>query len=163
MTMRALRTFVDDEGGAALVETAIMAPFLVLLCAGVFEFSNILHTRLMMEEGAKDAARYVARCSELESTCEARGQNIAVTASYDGTGSARVTGATVDEVEVLINHDVSATNVDDGTQLYRSNTTDVPRVFVTWTHAYTGTGLWAFLGFGEVTLVAEQQERVIGW
>ncbi|TIP37870.1 MAG: pilus assembly protein, partial [Mesorhizobium sp.] len=53
-----LARFRSDENGVALVEMAIVMPFVLLLSAGVFEFSNILNTRLLLEAGVEDAARY---------------------------------------------------------------------------------------------------------
>ena len=46
-----IQRFRGDEHGAALVEVALVIPFLLLLSAGVFELSNILNTRLLLEAG----------------------------------------------------------------------------------------------------------------
>ncbi|ESX12642.1 pilus assembly protein [Mesorhizobium sp. M1148] len=58
------RRFRGDENGAALVEVALIVPLMLLLSAGVFELSNILNTRLLLEAGVEDGARYVARCND---------------------------------------------------------------------------------------------------
>ncbi|RVC17795.1 pilus assembly protein, partial [Mesorhizobium sp. M7A.F.Ca.AU.001.01.1.1] len=60
---RIIGRFQGDESGAALVEAAITIPLVLLLSAGVFEFSNILNTRMLLEAGVEDAGRYMARCS----------------------------------------------------------------------------------------------------
>jgi Flp pilus assembly protein TadG len=153
--------FASDERGAVLVEMALITPLVILLSAGVFEFSNIIHTKLLLEAGVIDAARYIARCGGPdEATCDARGANLAVNGDETNT-SPRVDGWLVADVDVnYLSVDAVA---EDGTKLYRSNTTEVRVVQVSTAYAYPGTGLWDFLGFGDLTLTAAHEERVMGW
>jgi Flp pilus assembly protein TadG len=150
-----------DESGAVLVEMALITPLVILLSAGVFEFSNIIHTKLLIEAGVIDAARYIARCSgPNEATCNSRGSNLAANAVVAG-GSARVEGWL--PADVAVGYLSVAAVAEDGTRIYRSNTTDVRIVQVSTTFAYPGTGLWDFLGFDDLTLTAAHEERVMGW
>jgi Flp pilus assembly protein TadG len=150
-----------DESGAVLVEMALVTPLVILLSAGVFEFSNIIHTKLLIEAGVVDAARYIARCNDTNgTTCNSRGANLAANAAVSG-GSARVDGWV--PADVAINYLSVAAVAEDGSRIYRSNTTDVRIVQVSTTYAYPGTGLWDFLGFGDLALTAAHEERVMGW
>ena len=156
-----IRRFHGDERGAALVEVAITAPLVLLLSAGVFEFSNILNTRLLLEAGVEDAARYMARCSSDWDTCKGRAQNLAANGAVVG-GSARVAEwlpATVD----ITPTSTPATDVSTGTQLYLSNTSMVVVVDVSTSYSYPDVGFLSYLGFGALTLSVSHQERVIGW
>lgn len=155
-----LRHLALDERGVALVEMTLVTPFLLVLSAGVFEFSNILHTRLLIEAGVEDAARYIARCSDPQDTCESRAKNIAINGDATG-GSARVQGWAASDVDIA--YTPTAAVDADGNLLYRSNTANVEVVDVSTSYSYTGTGLWSFLGFGALTLSASHQERIIGW
>ncbi|MER9164514.1 TadE/TadG family type IV pilus assembly protein [Mesorhizobium sp. M0239] len=157
-----IRRFRGDESGAALVEVAITAPLVLLLSAGVFEFSNILNTRLLLEAGVEDAGRYMARCSSDWATCKARAQNLAAYGTID-SGTARVTGwlpATVDITKAV---SLDAVDAATGTQLYLSSTTKVDVVDVSTSYSYPDVGFWSYLGFGALTLSVSHQERVIGW
>jgi len=79
---------------------ALVVPFLLLLSAGVFELSNILNTRLLLEAGVEDGARYMARCNDSNwNNCVTLGTNLAVNGAVTG-GSARVKGWVTTQVTV---------------------------------------------------------------
>ena len=154
-----LSDLAADESGVALIEMAIVTPFLLALTAGILEFSNVLYTRLLIETGVTDAARYAARCSDDQTTCGTRAKSIAVTGQISG-GTARVAGWATSAVTVTY---TSTPATSSGTVIYRSNTANVYTVQVSTTFAYKGVGFWTFLGLGARTLGAQHQERVIGW
>ena len=58
-----LDRFRREQRGTALVEMALIAPLMLILSAGVFEFGNLIHKKLLMEAGLSDAARFAARCN----------------------------------------------------------------------------------------------------
>lgn len=153
--------FQGDENGAALVEVAITIPLVLLLSAGVFEFSNVLNTRLLLEAGVEDAARYMARCSSDWDTCKGRAQNLAANGAVSG-GSARVAGWLPVTVEIKKTSRL-ATDVATGTQLYLSNTSTVDVADVSTDYSYPDLGFLSYLGFGALTLSVSHQERVVGW
>lgn len=158
---RALGRLLSEERGAALVEMTLITPLMLTLAAGVFEFSSIIHAKLLIETGLRDGARYIARCyrSEPPTACETSGINIAV---MGGTGTARVNNWTTGQVSV--SYETTAIAVDeDGLQNYRSNSGEVRVVAISTDYAYSGTGLWAYLGFGALTLSMAHEERVLGW
>ena len=158
---RWLSRFRADQAGVALVEMTLIVPLMLTLAAGVFEFSNIIKTKLLLEAGVRDGARYIARCNRgsNEAACEAAGEDIAVTG---GTGTARVTGWTTSGVTVSYSSITITTDPDTGLQNYRSAGTAVRTVRVVGSHAYASTGLWTYLGFDALTLTAAHEERVLG-
>ncbi|MCA0034496.1 TadE/TadG family type IV pilus assembly protein [Mesorhizobium sp. B263B2A] len=156
-----LQRFHHDEQGAALVEIAIVTPLVLLLSAGVFEFSNIFNTRLLLEAGVEDAARYMARCSSDWNTCSALATNLAVNGAVTN-GTARVTGWTTGQVTITKAQSIQATDAT-GNELYLSSTGTVIVVKVSTAYPYPTLGLWSYLGFGALTLNVFHQERVFGW
>lgn len=55
--MKRLRS---DERGQAITEFALVIPVLLLILMGVVEIGRIFHAYLVVEEAARDAARYVS-------------------------------------------------------------------------------------------------------
>ncbi|MBM2709782.1 pilus assembly protein [Mesorhizobium caraganae] len=157
-----IRRFQGDESGAALVEAALTIPLVLLLSAGVFEFSNILNTRLLLEAGVEDAGRYMARCSSDWETCKGRAQNLAANGAV-ANGSARVTGWLPTAVAITKAVSLDAVDVATGTQLYLSSKSTVDVVDVSTSYSYPDLGFLSYLGFGALTLSVSHQERVIGW
>ncbi|TGS13920.1 pilus assembly protein [Mesorhizobium sp. M2E.F.Ca.ET.209.01.1.1] len=157
-----IRHFRRDEDGATFVEMALLTPFMLLLSAGVFEFSNILNTRMLLDAGVRDAARYMARCSSDWDTCSALAKNLAVKGAVTG-GSDRVTGWTVGEVTINKPRSFQAVDTVTGTELYLSATANVDVVRVSTSYPYQDLGLWFYLGFPQLHLSVFHEERVLGW
>ncbi|TIP05977.1 MAG: pilus assembly protein [Mesorhizobium sp.] len=157
-----IRRFKGEDDGAILVEMALLTPFMLLLSAGVFEFSNILNTRMLLDAGVRDAARYMARCSSDWDTCKGLAQTLAANGAIDGT-SARVSGWLPSQVEITKSFSTPAIDPATGTELYLSGTSNVDVVQVKTSYPYAGVGLWSYLGFGQLTLTVFHQERVLGW
>ncbi|RVC68727.1 MAG: pilus assembly protein [Mesorhizobium sp.] len=157
-----IKRFRSEDDGAVLVEMAIVTPFVVLLSAGVYEFSNMLNTRMLLDAGVRDAARYMARCSSDWDTCSGYAKNLAVNGAITG-GSARVTGWTTGEVTISKSLSTPAIEAGTGTELYLSPTSNVDVVQVSTSYPYPDLGFWSYLGFGDVTLSVFHQERVFGW
>ncbi|MFC3321151.1 TadE/TadG family type IV pilus assembly protein [Mesorhizobium cantuariense] len=155
-----IRRFQGDESGAALVEVAITVPLVLLLSAGVFEFSNVLNTRLLLEAGVEDAARYMARCSSDWDTCQGLAKNLAVNGAVT-SGSARVPGWTTGEVTIS---KTSTAAIDgSGNIIYLSSTGTVDVVQVSTSMPYQDIGFLGYLGFGGIEIGGSHQERVFGW
>lgn len=164
-----IKEFHRDERGAVLVEMTLITPLMIALSAGVFEFGNLIHQKLLIEAGLKDAARYAARCNPTfylpgGLTCEQVAANIAATGAWDGTGSARVAGWAGSDVTVDRDYLIVPVTTDaDGNQNYRSATNDVRTVRVSTSFEYEGTSLLSYLGLSPITLTGAHEERVIGW
>lgn len=155
--------FIGDQSGATMVEMTLLAPFLIVLSAGVFEFANYFHDRHLVQAGVRDAARYYARCRRSDATaaaCAAAAQQIAV---FGAGGTARVTGWTTDDVTVAIDKTIAVTVDEDGNVNHRSQYPNVLVVEVSTAIDYTGVGFVAFLGIGGIEISGAHQERVLGW
>ncbi|TIR21984.1 MAG: pilus assembly protein [Mesorhizobium sp.] len=164
--------FRRDERGTVLVEMAIVAPLMFVLSAGVFEFGNLIHEKLLMETGLSDGARFAARCNSQLYTdagltaidCASIATNIVVFGNVAGTGSARIKGWQSSDVAVTIADPADCKNAVDpgtGTVLYLSTTSQVCIVTASGTINYSGVGLLSLLNIGPITLTSSHQERLI--
>ncbi|WP_292329250.1 TadE/TadG family type IV pilus assembly protein [Mesorhizobium sp.] len=164
---RIISRFRRDERGTALIEMAIIAPLMLLLSAGVFEFGNLIHKKLLIEAGLDDAARYAARCnsalytgSGLTINCADVAANIAVFGNAAGTGNSRVAGWAKTNVTITIAASGSCHDaVVAGVTQYRSATAQVCIVRAASTYAYSGVGMLSLLGIGTITLTDFHEER----
>lgn len=165
--LRLLERFRRDERGAVLVEMTLITPLMISLSAGVFEFGNLIHQKLLIEAGLRDGARFAARCNQTFNPaldCVAYARNIAATGTYNGTGAARVAGWAAADVTVDTDYLAIAITTDaDGYQNYRSSGPFVYTVRVNTSFTYAGTSLLAYLGLAPITLTGAHEERYIGW
>ncbi|WP_095198237.1 TadE/TadG family type IV pilus assembly protein [Mesorhizobium carmichaelinearum] len=165
---RHLKRFRRDQRGAVLVEMTIVAPLMLTLSAGVFEFGNLIHDKLLMEAGLSDGARFGARCNSQIYTdaglsainCADIATNIAVFGNVAGTSPARVPGWQKANVTVTIGTSCHNAVVSGVTQ-YRSTTAQVCVVQADGTYAYSGVGMLSFIGIGPITLSGSYQERLM--
>ena len=153
------KNLVGDQRGTALVETAIVMPFLLVLGLGVFEFGNILYNHHLVNTGVRDAARYLARF-RLPETRETEAKQLAVTGSTAG-GINRVAWWNTDDVTVSYKEIANPPDVT-GERPYRGP--DPIRVVQVRTNVtYGGIGFLGFLGLGEsLTFGIAHEERVVG-
>lgn len=174
---RHLKKFRRDQRGAVLVEMTLVAPLMLVLSAGVFEFGNLIHDKLLMEAGLTDAARFGARCNSQMYTdvgwsaidCADIATNIAVygTASLTVvsgkvTNTPRVSGWEKTNVTVTIGASGSCHDaVVAGVTQYRSVTPQVCIVRAAGTYPYSGVGMLALLNIGPITLSGFHEERLI--
>ena len=61
--LRHLKRFRREERGAILVEMTLITPLMIVLSAGVFEFGNLIHQKLLIEAGLRDY--YLAEAERL--------------------------------------------------------------------------------------------------
>ena len=157
--------FRRDERGSVLVEMTLITPLMIALSAGVFEFGNIIHRKLLIEAGLRDAARYYARCTTGFATvnCTTAAQNIAKYGAPT-VGTLRLSDWGVDE-PVTIAPYTTANPVDPitGLQDYRGTGATVTTVRVTTSYSYGSTSLLGYIGVGPVTITASHEERFIGY
>src|SRR5882672_7162812 len=93
-------TFLQDNDGSALVESAVLVPLLFVFLFGVFEFSWFFYQQHLAAMGVRDAARYLARvsnpCDEHSAAWpieQANARTLATTGSVRGN-TARIKGWT---------------------------------------------------------------------
>ncbi|MER9726053.1 MULTISPECIES: TadE/TadG family type IV pilus assembly protein [unclassified Mesorhizobium] len=171
MLSRHLDRFRRDQRGAVLVEMTLITPLMLFLSAGVFEFGNLIHDKLLMEAGLSDGARYAARCNSQMYTdyadagftaidCADIAANIAVFGNAAGALPARVAGWGKTDVTITIG--TSCHNaVELGVTQYRSTTAQVCIVRAAGTFAYSGVGMLSLIGVGPITLTGLHEERLI--
>lgn len=156
--------FARDQRGAAMVETTLLMPFLLFMCAGVFEFGNLFYQKLLVEAGVRDAARYAARCPTMAGfTCnDSIAQQIAVYGIPAGGTAPRV--ADWAPVDVQITRRTTANPFDpvSGNYSYRGGPT-ITTIHVQTSFNYGEVGFLAVLGLDAITLTAVHEERYIGW
>lgn len=167
------RRFLSQERGAVLVEMTVITPLMITLAAGVFEFGNLIHQKLLIEAGLRDGARYGARCNSQMYTeyagfgtidCAANAENIARFGKVvvaDGE-SPRVDGWDAAEVDVAIANAADCHDaVVGGVTEYYSLTAQVCIVRATSSFPYQPVGMLAYLGIGPITLNGVHEERYI--
>lgn len=162
--------FRRDERGAVLVEMTLVAPLILVLSAGVFEFGNMMHQKLLMQAGVNDAARFAARCNGQMYTeyglpainCADMARNIAVFGNPAGTGSPRVAGWAKTDVTVAIASPADCRDaVVGGVTQYRSVTAQVCIARVSSAKVYADLGMLSVIGIGPITLNGFHEERLI--
>jgi adhesin HecA-like repeat protein len=155
MRFRALKSILRADGGAALVEGAIILPVFLALVGGVYDFGFFLYQEQLVTSGIQDAARYLAFSSDPTSvTTQIEAGNLAVTGSMNG-GPSRVTGWSTSNVSVTIS------SVDNSTGTY-SGGSRVQLVTVSTSFLDPTLGFLALLGLNPPTISVSHQERVVG-
>lgn len=150
-----------DDSGAALVEMAVVVPFITVLGLGILEFANYFYSYQLVHTGIRDAARYAASMPYNASNPTQNDtaiKNMAVRGTASG-GSKRVPWWSTSDVTVTW-ATVPNTAVS-GVTPYRYSG-DVPVVTVSTSVAYPALGFLGFLGLGSITLTASHKERVFG-
>src|SRR5262249_27322160 len=168
-----------ENSGAALLETVIVVPVILVFVAGILEFGTLLFNKLELETGLSDAARYLARCQDyltgtsVYGCTVAKAKNIAVygTDSPASGAKARVYGlpaccAAIPQLTIAATKDASPNSTFPGTSgasvLYSGGQT-VYVVHVSADYNYAGGPLLGLTGLAAIHVAAFDEERVIGW
>src|SRR6059058_4638427 len=78
------RRLASDEHGAAVLELALVAPFLALMAIGIVDMSNAFSRKLALEQGAQRAIEKIMQTTEIdtvegtlktEAVCQVNGTN----------------------------------------------------------------------------------------
>ena len=160
MCVRILQSLWRDSEGSALVEGALVLPFLCTLLFGVFEFSWLFYQQHMISTGIRDAARYIARnANPTDITIQAGAKNLATTGAIDGN-TARVSGWETQDVDVAYASVDNPVGVD-GLMPFRGGAV-IQSVTVSTIFTVPSLGFFGFLGLKSPVLTVSHQERVIG-
>jgi Flp pilus assembly protein TadG len=156
-----LRHLARDDQGAALIEAAVVFPFLFVLAFGAFEFSNIIYAHHLMTTGIRDAARYLAR-TDAPLTHQATAQNLAATGTVNGAGERRVSWWAPSNVVVSVTTVSNpVVNEDTGERRYRGGA-NIQIVEVRTDVSYPGMGALNVIGLDAISFRVSHTERVIG-
>jgi Flp pilus assembly protein TadG len=160
MSVRILRSLWCNGDGSALIEGAIMVPFLLVLVLGVFEFSWLFYQQHLISTGIHDGARYVARSAKPHDlTIQNDAKKLATTGAIDGD-TARVRGWMTRDVHISyasVNNSVGS----NGLTPFRGDAA-IQIVTVSTTFAVPSLGFFGSLGLKPPALTVSHQERVIG-
>ena len=164
------KLFRRDDKGAILVEMTLITPLMIALSLGVFEFGNVIHRKLLIEAGLRDAARYMARCTAGFATvdCTTTAQNIAKYGTPT-VGTLRVADWAEDEPVLISTYPTANTlDPDTGLQDYRGTGATVRTVRVTTSHDYGAIWLLELVPATDmrsmtITITASHEERFIGY
>src|SRR6266481_9795132 len=100
MSVPILQSLWRNSEGSALIEGAIIVPFLLVLVLGVFEFSWLIDQQHLISTGIHDAARYIARSANPNDlTIQKNAKKLATMGAIDGD-TARVRGWTTHDVNI---------------------------------------------------------------
>ena len=147
-----------SQSGSALVEFSLLAPFLLTLALGMFEFGRFLYQYQLVVEGLRDAGRYIARLDPTITANQTSAKNLAVFGNVAGSGTARVEGWTAADVGFT---PTNVTNDDGaGNALYRGGAT-IQVIQVTTVFDYDDLGFFAALGLPAISIAASHEQRVI--
>jgi Flp pilus assembly protein TadG len=159
-------TFLRDNDGSALVESAVLVPLLFVLLFGVYEFSWFFYQQHLAAMGVRDAARYLARvsspCDERSAAWpieQANAKALATTGSTRGS-TARIKGWTAASV-VLRCTAVGNPAGPTGLRAYRSGEV-VYVITASTSFVDPALGFFAFLHLAPPVISVSHSERVVG-
>jgi len=152
---RSLRSLLQADRGAALVEAAMILPIFLALVGGVYEFGFFLYQEQLVTSGVDDAARYLALSSDPTSVAtQADVKNLAVTGMLNG-GEPRVHGWSTSDVTVSVD------SVDNTAGTYSGGAT-IQLVTVSTSFPAQSLGFLSLLHLTAPTISTSHQERAVG-
>ena len=117
------RSYVRSERGVAAVEFALVAPMLLLLLMGIYDFGMFLNQQMMLESTARAAAEYINQGGD-EDNLQADIVNMMSLDANSGSADSLqleteyICECTGGEVLVCDDEDVSCTADEDDTDTY---------------------------------------------
>jgi Flp pilus assembly protein TadG len=166
-----LRVPPKSDDGAAILELAVVVPFILSLAFGAFEFGNAIYNYHLMSVGVRDAARYLSGVDKNDSTNVTKAQNIAVYGNVGGTGSKRLASWAWNPGDVTVAYECydndqsvagcSPNTTNPGNKIYRGGDS-ITVVTVSTSITYQDLGLLSFLGVGPITMSTSHEERYYG-
>lgn len=165
--------FLGDVSGTAALEMTILTPVLLVIGLGVVEFGNLMFKRHLIENGMRDAARYLAGLAACDTASKEAAANIATRGTIDTSGVFRVAGWTLDPVADISCVDVGETytSATYGTHTLRGGGLDnqltIVKVSTVVSYGNIDLGFLAVLdrlgtGFSTMTFPVFHEERWYG-
>jgi Flp pilus assembly protein TadG len=144
-----------DERGAALIEMALVVPFLLAIGLGVFEFGNMYYKNHLMENAVRDAARFAAsRVGDVCTDTALQNEVKAIAQANGQAGDIWTTGTAII---------VTCTSYDNKVNNYKFRGGDeIKSVKVEASVPYASLGFLGFFNLAPPTLTVSHEERVIG-
>ncbi len=165
-----LTRLIRGEKGAAMIEYTLLAPLIIFLGLGAGEFGRALQHHHVINKGARDAARYLAR---VPATCAGAGIGAGSITSGANVTTAKYLAMTGymdpstnwilpywnDLATITVTVDCLANPGFEG--LYR-NDVNIPSINVAISVPYAEVGFLSVLGVGAISFTARHSEPHIG-
>ena len=158
-------SFWRDTKGAALVEGAILLPFLFILVLGIFEFSWFIFQHHMVTGGLRDATRYLTRArtpcdpsSEAWDVAQINAKRLATTGFINGS-KLRVPGWQPDMITIRCTPVENP--IIEGLRTYRGGEI-IYTITVSTVFNETPLGFFGLLGFKDPVISLFYSQRIIG-
>ncbi len=163
-----LTRLLRDTGGAAMIEFTLVAPLIIFLGLGAGEFGRALQHHHVLNKGARDAARYLAR---VPATCPnagvaagsitnasdiANAKNLART-GYVTAGQPALLSYWTNDATITVTVDC----FDNSGGIYEgayTGKTYIPLISVTIVLPYADIGFLSLLGVSAFTFTAQHNE-----
>ncbi len=152
--------FRQDTRGVAAVEAGLAFPFILIFAGGLFEYGAIFYNFELVQNGVRDAARYLARVPD-PVAAETAARNLALRGTVDATGTVRV--KSWQPGDITITYETTPNPVDSVTKLrvYRGGE-QLTVVRVSTAFDYDGLGLLKSVGLGSIRVSAAHEDRHVG-
>ncbi len=165
-----LSRLIRGDAGAALIEYTLLAPIIIFLGLGAGEFGRAVQHHHVINKGARDAARYLAR---VPATCAGAGigagsitsgadittaKYLAMT-GYKATSTNWILPYWSDLTTITVTVDCLANTSFEG--LY-AGVGNIPSIRVSIAMPYAEIGFLSALGVGALTFTAQHAEPHIG-
>jgi Flp pilus assembly protein TadG len=157
----ALRRFLRDDDGVALIEFAVVLPMMMLVFAVIIEGSRMMLSYESAINGVRDAARYLARTAPHD-VCATGGSLASYSTRLQTLVTQGVSAGSVFPSSVTIDSVTPSYRCVTGT--YRGGTVPVAQVTAVITITFPFSGLFTLVGGDLPTLTTSvtDQARVFG-
>jgi len=162
-------SFRSDQRGTALVELALIFPFLALLTFSALEMGSVMYQQHIITKGVQEAARYAARSPSLSETATCvpgsanwpvavtQAKNLATRGTVGSSGSLIISNFTAATLTISV-------SCSSATGFVSPNPASgqIPVVVVSATVAAKSMGFLSLIGLPPFILKAAHQELGIG-
>lgn len=156
-----LAAFRRGDGGAALVEFAVMLPILLLVFAVIIEGGRMMWSYQAAVSGIRDAARYLARAVP-QDICSTGGSVAGYTAQLEDIVRESISGDAIFPSGMSVTAVTPALTCQAG--IYRISPAPVVEVTASLTITFPFAGVFALNGGsrGTINTTISDQSRVFG-
>lgn len=164
-----ISTIWRNHDGSALIEGAVVVPFLFALILGILDFSFFFFQQHLVSTGVRDAARYLARTADpAAGGAQTIAKNLAAIGAPTALTYRRVSGFDPANVVISFSFVANAINGTTGVRPFREAADEcggpnqIMIVSVTGSFQYQSFGFLTFLGLPVPTVTVTHSERCIG-
>lgn len=160
MLVKSRRSRSSTSSGAAVLETAVVLPVIIVLMGGIYDFGRAYATMSAAQKSLRGAVRYLTlqplafACS---STAQTKARNLALFGNTDGTGNALVHGWKASDISV------SVLDINDDPITDCSGVPSLVKIAMTSSKVPYDSLMWGIVGLpNSINMSVSHQERWIG-